>query len=252
MIKTGIYKITNLINGKIYVGSAVNINNRWLVHKRHLLLNKHHSKKLQNSYNKHGIDSFEFKIIEECDKEKLLKIEQHYIDLHNTVKDGYNCNPIAGNSLGRKMSDATKLKLRFINLGKTGANKGKKMSIETKEKISNSKKGKPSNRKGIKHTKKSKIKMSILRKGIKWNPNFKHHSEETKKILSEIGKTKTGRNSSRYKSIKIIQYDLNDNFIKEWNDLISLREAGLKSANVSCVCRGKQKSAFGYKWRFKI
>ena len=46
---TGIYKIINLVNDKIYIGSAVNFVKRWNEHKRKLHLNIHHSSKLQNS-----------------------------------------------------------------------------------------------------------------------------------------------------------------------------------------------------------
>jgi len=57
---TGIYRIVNIVTGKVYVGSAININKRWSIHKLRLKENKHHSIKLQNSVNKHGIDNFLF------------------------------------------------------------------------------------------------------------------------------------------------------------------------------------------------
>ena len=226
MIKTGIYKITNIVNGKMYIGSAVNIDNRRRIHKYRLRLNKHHSPKLQNSYNKHGLNNFKFETIEECSKENLIVKEQYYIDLYDAVNKGYNCNPVAGSNLGRKWSD------------------------EHKKKISNTKKGKPSNRKGVKHTKKSKIKMSKSQKG---NSNAKgmKHSEETKQKLREISASKKGRISSRYDSTSIVQYDLQENFIKEWKDRVELKEFGFRVADISEVCRGLQKTAFGFKWKFK-
>ena len=77
----GVYKITNIINSKIYVGSsAVSIENRWKSHLSDLRCNKHHSGRLQNAWNKYGKDSFVFEILEECPKEDVLKVEQRYID----------------------------------------------------------------------------------------------------------------------------------------------------------------------------
>ena len=60
MIKTGIYIIKNILNNKKYVGSSTNIGKRWRDHKWYLKENKHHNSHLQASYNKYGLDSFEF------------------------------------------------------------------------------------------------------------------------------------------------------------------------------------------------
>ena len=51
---SGIYKIENIINNKVYVGSSVSIEDRWIRHKTDLVKGKSCSIKLQNSYNKHG------------------------------------------------------------------------------------------------------------------------------------------------------------------------------------------------------
>ena len=78
---TGIYKIKNIVNNKVYIGSAVNLYIRWHNHKSQLNKKKHHSIKLQRAWNKHNELSFVFEIIEECEKEKLIEREQYYIDL---------------------------------------------------------------------------------------------------------------------------------------------------------------------------
>lgn len=85
---TGIYQIRNLVNGKIYIGSAVNINSRWRTHKANLNLNKHKSKHLQASWNKYGINTFIFKVLEYCEREKLSECQK-----------------------GKKLSEETKLKI---------------------------------------------------------------------------------------------------------------------------------------------
>ena len=59
--KQVIYAILNIINGKSYIGSAINFDRRKKTHLRLLNKNSHHSIKLQNAYNKYGVDSFLFK-----------------------------------------------------------------------------------------------------------------------------------------------------------------------------------------------
>lgn len=89
--QSGIYKITNKTNGKIYVGSAKNINKRWKRHIYELNNQKHHNIILQNAWNKYGCDNFKIEIIELIRPELLLKREQYYIDkLNPFVENGYN------------------------------------------------------------------------------------------------------------------------------------------------------------------
>ena len=218
----GIYKIINLVNGKLYIGSAINIKARWINHKSKLLLKKHHSIKLQRSWNKYGEENFKFEIIEECDKYKLIEREQHYIDLYNSYNNGYNCSPKSYSCLGIKRSNETKIKMSQSQIGNKN-NLGKKRSQKTKDTLSKSLTGN-TNRKGRKH------------------------SNKTIQLLRE---QRIGRNSSSYNSTPILQYDLQNNFIKEWRDLISLKDSGFHSGHISECCRGKLKRYSGFIWKFK-
>lgn len=94
---SGIYKITNVINNKFYIGSAFNLNQRFNRHKRELTLNIHSNKKLQNSVNKYGIKNFKFEILANCPKEYCIKLEQYFID---NLKPILNNSPTAGNNYG--------------------------------------------------------------------------------------------------------------------------------------------------------
>ena len=85
--KSGIYCIVNTDNQKKYVGSSKNIYQRLQKHRVYLRKNMHENKKLQNSWNKHGEDSFQYFILEFCPEEQLLAREQFYID---TLKPWYN------------------------------------------------------------------------------------------------------------------------------------------------------------------
>ncbi len=138
MILQVIYKIVNIINNKIYIGSTVNYNTRKYDHIWSLNNGKHRNKILQRSWNKYGKDNFIFEVVETVDNlDELLIREQHYIDLFKSYKreNGYNINSIAGSNLGFKMPDEAKEKLRIINTGK-------KHSNETRKKISEVQKGK--------------------------------------------------------------------------------------------------------------
>lgn len=221
MKKTGIYKIINNLNNKVYVGSAIDIDTRWCKHKKMLHESTHHSKKLQNSYNKYGINNFTYEIIELCEKHFLLEREQYWIESFDSYKNGYNSRPIANSNLGLKLpiSDETRKKIGLKSKGRkhtedtkekirekrklqifsdetrkklSDINRGKQFSEETKEKIRNSMKGKPPINKGktyeelygVEKAKELKEKKRLSNLGRK-------HSDETKKKLSEINKGKS-------------------------------------------------------------
>ena len=113
---TCIYKIVNIINNKMYVGSAINFRKRKNLHLKNLRDNKHHSKYLQSSYNKHGVENFEFCIIELCDRNKILEREQYYID---ALKPQYNvCKSVEKSRLGLKSSPEHIAKIVAANTGK--------------------------------------------------------------------------------------------------------------------------------------
>jgi group I intron endonuclease len=88
-MKSGIYMIKNEINGKFYIGSTKNINMRFSTHKSKLKHNKHDNIHLQRSYNKYG-DVFSYIILENVEVEKLLEIEQTYLDKYNDDELFYN------------------------------------------------------------------------------------------------------------------------------------------------------------------
>lgn len=114
IIKSGIYQITNILNGKFYVGSSKYIKHRLSGHKSNLKHNIHGNTKLQNSYNKHGISNFKFEILFYCEIKDLLFYEQLCIDKFDCVKSGFNILMTAGSPLGMKFgpaSEETKLKI---------------------------------------------------------------------------------------------------------------------------------------------
>jgi group I intron endonuclease len=123
-MKTGVYQIKNLVNGKVYVGSAVNINHRWVEHKSDLSRQKHHNEHLQYAWNKYGESNFNFEILEECPVEKLIYWEQIWMDSLCACDKrlGYNISPIAGSQLGTRQSEESRRKNSLAHRGEAGTN----------------------------------------------------------------------------------------------------------------------------------
>jgi group I intron endonuclease len=92
-----IYKIVNIKTNKIYVGSTSNFKRRKRQHLLHLKQNKHHSIKLQRSYNKHGKENFIFEIIQDnIPEEHVTAFENLWIKSYNSYTNGYNSQRLAG------------------------------------------------------------------------------------------------------------------------------------------------------------
>jgi len=106
---SGIYKITNLVNGHFYVGSSVNVYNRFHTHKTKLKKNIHVNKYLQNAFNKYGENNFLFTVLEYCDKNCIQDREQYYLDFLNPK---YNFRKIAHINLGISPTKETREKIR--------------------------------------------------------------------------------------------------------------------------------------------
>lgn len=149
---TGIYKITNLINNKIYIGSAIRIDRRFYSHINQLNNKNHINSHLQNAFNDYGLNNFKFERLENVKhKTKLIEREQYYLDTllfaQEYIKEkdprflelGYNINPTAGSNLGVKYSEASKKKMsEWVRTPEMIAkivkkNTGQKRSLETRK-----------------------------------------------------------------------------------------------------------------------
>lgn len=132
-----VYQIRNLANDRCYIGSTLAALKRWRDHRSQLRGNRHHSIILQRAWCKYGEDAFVFEILEECQPERCLEREQHYLDVLNPA---YNICRIAGNRLGVSHSEESKIKMSINRIGKhTGKDHhyyGKKLSKTTRQKMS--------------------------------------------------------------------------------------------------------------------
>ena len=197
-MNTGIYKITNLVNNKFYIGSSsYNVYNRINVHKRLLKQNKHENSYLQKSYNKHGLNNFNFEIVELCEPLLCLEREQYYLDFFKCYNRdiGYNINKKSNSRLGCILSQETKDKI-------SNSHKGKIISNETKRKLSISR----NNRKIPKEII-EKIRKSNFKKVLQYSLSGEFIKEwESLKSVEEIfgkgvGNCVRGRDKTAYKYI---------------------------------------------------
>ena len=88
----GIYKITNLVNQKSYIGQSIHIEQRWEEEKEAAYnpKNKTYGYPLSCAFRKYGISNFSFQILEQCEREQLNKQEKYWIEYYNSYFEGYN------------------------------------------------------------------------------------------------------------------------------------------------------------------
>jgi len=193
----GIYQIRNTANGKIYIGSSVDIERRWMEHEIRLNKNSHPNPHLQSSWNKYGEENFVFEVIEDVLRnEYLLVREQWFLD--NIIRWGIDYNIARKTSdvmRGRTHSDESKRKMSESRSGENHRMFGKHHSDETKRKISESLSGENNPMFGKSHSDETKRKMSESLSGEN-NPMFgKSHSDESKRKISEYRSGEKGSNS---------------------------------------------------------
>lgn len=272
----GIYKIENLINKKVYIGSSSILYYRLYTHFNNLKKNCHSNRHLQSAWNKYGEENFILEILEITPNnlETLLNREDYYLNKYQSFnKDkGYNIFDKASSTKGCKWSKEAKLRI-------IGRGKGRKNSQETKDKISKS-------HIGIRHSLDSIQKMIRSRKipiimlDLKGNFIKEWDSAKTASLwlgitpsthISNVlnGKLKTckGYNfvrKSEYdkeknyevlkgKRICVLQFSLDNKLIRQFD---SLQEAAdfVKSSttNISKCCKGIRKTCNKFIWKYKI
>lgn len=174
-LMTGIYLVTNKVNGHQYVGQSVDIKRRWMEHKCPSSIANNRT--INKAYRKYGVENFEYKVLEECAESELDEREIYWIDklhpVYNMNKGGVGnkghhhsedvrrtlamkaraqwdilsdeekqkrvSHNLIGPKCGHHVSLEARKKLRLRQLGK-------KMAEEIKRKISASNKGKNDNK----------------------------------------------------------------------------------------------------------
>jgi hypothetical protein len=279
-----IYKTTNLINKKIYIGQDSKNDPNYLGS----------GKALKRAIKKHSKANFIKEIIENCnDKDELNKREIYWINELNSTnkKIGYNISKggsegdretgfkiakqgiynywvekfgvdVANEKLReqkQKLSDHNKKnqpdlikKGRYqIWVDKYGKDVADKKHVEWKKKISDYQQKKI--KEGWSHTDeaKEKIKNSLLGRLHSNEAKEKMRKPKPLGFSDKISKIKKGISNGPSKNrIAVNQFSIDCSFIKEWPS-ISEVEKELKIYNISAVCKGKQDTAGGFIWKYK-
>ena len=237
----GIYKITNTIDGKCYIGQSVQVQVRWSQHKHETNKGGGNNPYLYRALRKYGIDKFSFIVLEECGIEHLNELEKKYIDLYDSLyPNGYNL--IDQGRDRKKLSPATKLR---ISKAKLGTISKKRVAIN---------------------------KYSIGGRYIKTFPSMSIAATDIGLLSpSHIADCCTGKRGMAYgfqwryaklgsgdispfidaRNIPVSQYDLSGNFIKTY---LSAKDASratkISASPITACCRGKCKQMGGYVWRY--
>lgn len=224
--QSGIYLIHNLVNGKQYVGSAINLKRRlYSYYSPSKLIDNRH---ISNSILKYGHNNFTISILELVEKNDNIKVdllnkEQYYIDL---LKPVLNINPTAGSSLGFKHSDETKALLAKLRTGKP-------LSDETKQLLSELFSGELNPFWGKTHNLDTLTRMKLSKIG-ELNPMYGR--EKSPEFIEQMHKDKHGSNNPMWgkthsedtlnkmrKSVYV--YDaLTMELVKEYNSSVTAKE----------------------------
>lgn len=239
--KSGLYLIENLDSNRFYVGSAVDLYKRMHVHLCQLKGNYHHNAFLQRDYNSGNKNLF-FTVLELMPKDLLITEEQKYIDAVDENIFCYNICQVAGSWLGKKHSAKTKKILSEKSIGR-------KVSDATKEKIRKSHTGKPLSphhpiRNG--HTEQSKNRISKAMQGNKNHFYGKTHSNKTKTLIRE---KLLGNYHGPRTRVKIINKDSGEIMVFDSMSAAG-KKLGISQSYISQVCAGKIKN--NKPWNFEI
>lgn len=234
-----IYKITNIISNKYYIGETKKSNPllRW---------NEHKSKiqkgigcpALQDAVKKYGIENFNFEVLIICFDEDRYKYEMEYIKKYDTMApNGYNLTPggEGGGFYGKKHSQKTINKISNFMKNRYSTNPELKHEISIKNKIiMNSEEVKEKIKNGMKNSGKWK-------NAAKGN-NRTFQTEETKTKIKEITTTYFNNNENITKhrnimssalGIKVIQYNTNNEIINKYESINEAsRQTGIHKSTI--------------------
>lgn len=259
MIISGIYKIKNKVNNKVYIGQSINLNTRYAQHLRQLILGCHFNSYFQHSFNKYGKDNFIYEIIEYAEDLSLLNSKEGFwVEYYGGINSDliYNSrDPLTG-----ACSDYVKRRFKDMS-GENNPNYGNKWTDEQKENSSKA-------RKGISLEERiGKEKADLTKEKMRKSQTGRAHPEEVKEKIRQAnigeknpafgrGDRQLGENNPMYgkKSGQrkcIIQFDKEGNVVKEYEFLSQVKEEGFHIGNVAAAARGKLKSSGGFIWKYK-
>ena len=253
---SGIYIIFNNLNGKLYIGSAINLDKRIKQHIKELNNNHHDNDHLQKAWNLYQSNNFIFGILSFCPKDKLIEKEQWFIDFFG-MENLYNIAPIAGSTLGIKLifSDEHKQKISLALKNKPKSKDAKiAMSIaaskrirsphklETKKKISEAHRGKIHGPMSNEH----KLKISLANSGKSLSDNHKKKIGAASKNRKHDNDIKDKMSVNRSKNIYSFLYKEDGTQEQISQIKYFVEKYGLNRSSVNALIGGRLKSYKGW------
>lgn len=172
-----VYKITNTLNGKVYIGQTVDYRKRKVGHFSYLRRNAHRNRYLQKSFNKYGESSFKMEIIKECAVDELDKLEIYYMRKYNSIDKTLGYNMVIGGNTNKSFPD-------YIRQKMSRSQRGRIISEEHRKRIGKWHKGKTISPKDIEKANKTKKDNQI-----QWgetNPNAVLTNDDVEKLIKDM------------------------------------------------------------------
>lgn len=222
----GVYQISHVGTGKLYIGSSANMQKRRGEHFSRLRKNRHANQRLQRAFNKYGEEAFEWTVLLLVPSVALLvPTEQSFIDLHNPF---YNICRIAGTSLGRRHTDIARHKISTARKGPGNGMFCKKHSDEAVQKIADSSMARAN----------TPVTLAALELGRGWNKGIPF-SAVTRQKMSDAKPKKPVR------KINIATGETMD-----YTSISTAARDGFHKGHITECCRGRGLTHAGYKWEF--
>ncbi|ALP47432.1 SegD homing endonuclease [Vibrio phage phi-ST2] len=188
-----LYKITNPVNGKEYIGVTIDLKRRFNEHAR-----KDYA--IGQAIRKYGITFDDMQVIASGTEDEMYELESSIVtDEYILSESNYNIVPGGiGRITGYKHTDESKRKMSEAKKGKTPHNKGKKASIESRRKMSEAKRGK----KRGSMSDETKSKLSEANSGENHGMFGKSHSDEARRKISEASRKRAENMSTEEREKK--------------------------------------------------
>ena len=255
-----IYRITNTINKKVYIGQTIqdDVEKRWELHRR-LAKKDKGCTALKEAFKKHGIENFKFEVLIICFNDDCIAYEKDYIKKYNAlVPNGYNISE-GGNGgalfKGKHHTEETKNKLRE-------SSKAYYSNPENKKKHGDIvKKALEKSEKWQKALAEGRVGENLKRENrTEWARHTGHKpvfSEEARKKLSENAHKYYEENREKHNILmseklgyQVNQYDLNGNYIKTYMSIReAVRQTGTVKSSIQLCLKGGLKTAGGFIWK---
>ena len=245
-----IYKISNNLNNKVYIGSSIDVERRWRQHKEASINEKdyHYNYPLMVAFREFGIANFTFEVVDTLpDYQAMIQAEHDWIIKENcVVPNGYNQtdntnSPMFDPNVAKKMSDTKRDKYgkrvseidsngNIIDIWDSLAEAGEKTGLD-------------------------RFKISDVCNGRRLttgNRVFRFLDEEENIIIPEVKVNQVQTNRITKTSRKVIKMDDNNNILQTYDSVaLAAADNNCDASAISKVCNGKRNKCGGFKWMYQ-